>query len=45
VLATHGSSESLVRWLNEHGRDAHVWHTEWSGEAEPRPTWRRRPPR
>jgi hypothetical protein len=33
VIATHGSSEALARWLRESGTDSLVWRTAWEGEA------------
>jgi putative mRNA 3-end processing factor len=32
VLVTHGYSEPLVRWLNEHGTEAGTLRTEFTGE-------------
>ena len=34
VLATHGSRESLVRWLTEHGVEASVVASAWKGELD-----------
>ncbi|PYQ07180.1 MAG: ligase-associated DNA damage response exonuclease [Acidobacteria bacterium] len=34
VLATHGYSEELARYLRERGRDAGVLATAWEGEAD-----------
>jgi putative mRNA 3-end processing factor len=34
VLATHGSRESLVRWLTEHGVEARVVASAWKGELD-----------
>lgn len=33
VLATHGYSAALVRWLREQGLDADSWETRYAGEA------------
>src|SRR4029079_15926637 len=33
VIATHGSSEVLARWMREQGIEAEVWSTAWAGEA------------
>lgn len=37
VLATHGSSGTLARWLTERGYDAGVLHTQYVGEVEDAP--------
>ena len=33
IFVTHGSVETLVRWLREQGKDAHPMETEFEGEA------------
>jgi len=33
IWVTHGYSSILVRWLREHGKDAHVLETQYRGEA------------
>ena len=32
VFVTHGYSEPLARWLNEHALEAHAWPTRFAGE-------------
>jgi putative mRNA 3-end processing factor len=34
VWVTHGYRDPLVRWLREHGRDAHSVASHWEGELE-----------
>ena len=34
VLVTHGAVDSMVRWLNENGRQAAPLHTEFRGELD-----------
>ena len=38
VFVTHGFSEIVVRWLQEHGLDAHVLKTRYEGERDDAPT-------
>ena len=34
VLVTHGYREPVVRWLSEHGVEAHVAASQWEGELD-----------
>ena len=34
MFVTHGSTEPLVRWLREQGRDAYTLPTAWEGETD-----------
>ena len=34
VFVTHGFSEIVVRWLREHGLEAHVLKTRYEGERD-----------
>jgi putative mRNA 3-end processing factor len=34
VLVTHGYREPVVRWLGEHGLEAHVIASHWEGELD-----------
>ena len=34
VLVTHGYRETVVRWLREHGLEAHALASRWEGEPE-----------
>ena len=34
VLVTHGYREPVVRWLSEHGVEAHVVASQWEGELD-----------
>ena len=38
VFVTHGFSEIVVRWLQEHGLEAHVLKTRYEGERDDAPT-------